>query len=186
MVNVLFENNIWDYTNRSFYNFNVTTNVIFRNDTFGVELATNYVFSNFTGYSPISAVLYDNCIIKPVLNSPTENDGESVDGSKMRFQNYNQTANYDFTAMPYGKIYRTGTGLADTTVRTAGGFAMRFEPTYSPNLMHWEQNIPTGNIQSKTMTVSLWVKINNSAYWAGTHTKPTLTIDYDNGTTKLS
>ena len=79
-----------------------------------------------------------------------------------------------------------GNGLADTTVRTAGGFAMRFEPTYSPNLMHWEQNIPTGNIQSKTMTVSLWVKINNSAYWAGTHTKPTLTIDYDNGTTITS
>ena len=182
LVNVLFENNIWDYTNRSFYNFSVTTNVVFRNDTFGVELATNYIFSNFASYSPISSVLYDNCIVKPVLNSPTENNGESVDGSKMRFQNYNQTANYDFTAMTYGTIYRTGTGLADTTVRTAGGFAMRFEPTYSPNLMHWEQNIPTGNIQSKTMTVSLWVKINNAAYWAGTHSMPTLTIDYDNGT----
>ena len=186
LVNVLFENNIWDYTNRSFYNFSVATNVIFRNDTFGVELAANYIFSNFQNYSPISAVLFDNCIVKPVLNSPTENNGESVDGSKMRFQNYNQTANYDFTAMTYGTIYRTGTGLADTTVRTAGGFAMRFEPTYSPNLMHWEQNIPTGNIQNKTMTVSLWVKINNSAYWAGTHTKPTLTIDYDNGTTITS
>ena len=36
------------------------------------------------------------------------------------------------------------------------------------------------------MTVSLWVKINNSAYWAGTHAKPTLTIDYDNGTTITS
>ena len=63
---------------------------------------------------------------------------------------------------------------------------MRFEPTYSPNLMHWEQNIPTGNIQNKTMTVSLWVKLNNSAYWAGTHSMPTLTIDYDNGTTITS
>jgi len=185
-ANILFENNIWDYTDRSFYNFNVVTNVIFRNDTFGVELATRYVFSNFQNYSPISAVLFDNCVIKPVLNSPTENNGESVDGSKMRFQDYNQTANYDFTAMTYGTITRTGTGLADTTVRTAGGFAMRFEPTYSPNLMHWEQNIPTGNIQNKTMTVSLWVKLNNSAYWAGTHTKPTLTIDYDNGTTITS
>lgn len=182
LVNVLFENNIWDYTNRTFYNFNVATNVIFRNDTFGVELSANYIFSNFASYSPISSVLYDNCIVKPVLNSPTENNGESVDGSKMRFQNYNQTANYDFTAMTYGSITRTGTSLADTTVRTAGGFAMRFEPTYSPNLMHWEQNIPTGNIQNKTMTVSLWVKLNNAAYWAGTHSMPTLTINYDNGT----
>jgi hypothetical protein len=48
--------------------------------------------------------------------------------------------------------------------------------------MHWEQNVPTGNIQNKTMTVSLWVKLNNSAYWAGTHSMPTLTINYDNGT----
>ena len=29
-------------------------------------------------------------------------------------------------------------------------------------------------------------KDKNSAYWAGTHTKPTLTIDYDNGTTITS
>ena len=36
------------------------------------------------------------------------------------------------------------------------------------------------------MTVSLWVKINNAAYYAGTHTKPTLTINYDNGTTITS
>lgn len=36
------------------------------------------------------------------------------------------------------------------------------------------------------MTVSLWVKLNNSAYYGGTHTKPTLTINYDNGTTVSS
>src|SRR5690606_38795617 len=69
-----------------------------------------------------------------------------------------------------------------------GGFAMRFEPTITTGLtpMHWDQNIPTGNIQNKTMTISVWVKINNAAYYAGTHTKPTLTIDYDNGTTLSS
>ena len=86
----------------------------------------------------------------------------------------------------YKPINRRYHDLDDTTVRTAGGSAMRFNPYSSTIPMHWEQNIPTGNIQNKTMTVSLWLKINNSAYWAGTHTKPTLTIDYDNGTTKLS
>ena len=33
------------------------------------------------------------------------------------------------------------------------------------------------------MFVSVWVKISNSAYWAGTHTNPTLTITYDQTTT---
>jgi hypothetical protein len=59
---------------------------------------------------------------------------------------------------------------------------MRFEPIYSPYLMHWEQTIPTGDIDTKTMTISVWVYINNAAYYAGTHTKPTLTVTYDNGT----
>ena len=57
--------------------------------------------------------------------------------------------------------------IASTAVEDRHGEKVLVEPTYSPNLMHWEQNIPTGNIQNKTMTVSLWVKINNSAYWAG-------------------
>ena len=108
-----------------------------------------------------------------------------VDGSRIGVTG-NNASNNAFSYMPYGNITKTGTSLADTTVRTAGGFAMRFEPANSNFKMHWEQNIPTGNIQNKTMTVSLWVKLNNAAYWAGTHTKPTLTIDYDNGTTITS
>ena len=39
------------------------------------------------------------------------------------------------------------------------------------------------DIQNKTMFVSVWVKISNSAYWAGTHTNPALTITYDQTTT---
>ncbi len=59
------------------------------------------------------------------------------------------------------------------------GSAMRFTPYGATNLMHWEQNIPTGDITSQTMTITCWVKINNAAYYAGTHTKPTLTVTYD-------
>ena len=33
------------------------------------------------------------------------------------------------------------------------------------------------------MTVAVWCKINNAAFYAGTHQKPRLSITYDNGTT---
>jgi hypothetical protein len=85
--------------------------------------------------------------------------------------------------MTYGEIQRTHSTLPDTTVRTAGGSAMRFTPTSSTDSMYWEQIIPTGNIQTKTMTITCWVYINNAAYYAGTHTKPTLTVTYDQTST---
>jgi hypothetical protein len=46
----------------------------------------------------------------------------------------------------------------------------------------WEQKVPTENIQNKTMSVGVWVNLANSAYWAGTHQMPRLTVNYDNGT----
>ena len=181
MVNVSWSGNQHERAPRMMWNFGAIINCPMRNETYGTEATVNYIYEAFASYSPYADYMIDNPAIGTIL-APTRNDTEGVDGSKIRFQNYDQVANVDFTHMPYGTIVRTGTGLADTTVRTAGGFAMRFEPIFSPNLMHWEQDIPTGNIQNKTMTVSLWVKINNAAYYAGTHTKPTLTVDYDNGT----
>ena len=185
MVNVIWSGNQHEQVLRSIWNFSTIINCPMINETYGIEAGSFEIYNAFVSYSPYANFVIDNPNIGTSI-TPTLNDKDGVDGSQIRFQNYDQTANSDFTHMPYGKIYRTGTGLADTTVRTAGGFAMRFEPTYSPNLMHWEQNVPTGNIQNKTMTVSVWVKINNAAYYAGTHTKPTLTIDYDNGTTMSS
>jgi len=185
MVNVIWSGNQHEQVLRSIWNFSTIINCPMINETYGIEAGSFEIYHAFVGYSPYANFVIDNPNIGTSI-TPTLNDTDGVDGSQIRFQNYDQTANSDFTHMPYGKIYRTGTGLADTTVRTAGGFAMRFEPTYSPNLMHWEQNVPTGNIQNKTMTVSLWVKLNNAAYYGGTHTKPTLTINYDNGTTVSS
>ncbi len=117
----------------------------------------------------------------------------SIPGTIVRYSNYNATPNDDRCYLTAGNFQRTGYGLGDTTVRTggttfgaasSGKFAMRFQPlanAYSENLK-WSQNVPTGNIQNKTMTVSVWVKINNAAYYSVTHVKPTLKIDYDNGT----
>ncbi len=32
------------------------------------------------------------------------------------------------------------------------------------------------------MMIGMWVKINNVAYWAGTHQMPRINVNYDNGT----
>ena len=156
-------------------------NCRFINEDFGpVEGGTFPIFTQHTTPTFVD-VLFDN----PKINVDVTTTSNLKDASgrfRVHFQNYNQVDKVDFTETPYGTIYRTGTGLSDTTVRTAGGYAMRFEPNFTPNSTHWEQNVPVGNIQNKTMTFSVWVKINNSAYWGGTHIKPTLTLNYDNGT----
>lgn len=84
----------------------------------------------------------------------------------------------------YGEILSCGDGLTDTTVHTAGTgkFAIRFESSSSTSRLEWSFKTPTGNIATKTMTVAVWCKINAAAYYSGTHQKPRLTIDYDNGT----
>lgn len=104
--------------------------------------------------------------------------------SYVRFQNYNSTANDHRSWLNYGKQVSTGDGLTDTTVHTSGTgkFALRFEPLSSATNLDWTFTIPTGNIATKTMTVTVWVKINSATFYAGTHQKPRLTVNYDNGT----
>lgn len=123
-------------------------------------------------FSPTGAVAVS------VTNLPN-----TINGTRFAVTDYNDTTNDDRNWLTYGYIVRTGTSLTDTTVHTAGGFGVRFQPTSSTSRLEWEQTIPTGNIQTKTMMVGVWCKINNAAYWAGTHQMPRLTIDYDNGTT---
>ena len=74
--------------------------------------------------------------------------------------------------------------MDDTTTDTQGysKFALRRQPTTSTNNFTWDFIVPTGNIQTYAMTASIRVKLNNSAYYGGTHTNPTLAVNYDNGT----
>lgn len=104
-------------------------------------------------------------------------------GSYLRIQNYNGTANDCRGVESYGYYVSTASGLADTTVHTAGGYGMRFESNSSIQQLTWTQTIPTGNIQNKTMMVGVWCKISNANYYSVTHQLPRLTINYDNGTT---
>jgi hypothetical protein len=83
-------------------------------------------------------------------------------------------------------IQKTGTGLTDTTAHTAGGYAMRIEPIQYLTLVPYSfrQNIPTGNIQNKQMSVMVWVKLNSANYYAGTNYQmPRLKITYDQTST---
>lgn len=125
------------------------------------------------------------------LNSPsgaltidTTDLPNTIDGTHFKITDYNDVVNDDKGYLTYGYFQRTGTGLTDTTVHTAGGFAMRFESTSGTDSLRWAQDVPTSNIQNKTMTINVWCKINNVAYYGGTdYQMPRLTINYDNGTT---
>lgn len=112
-------------------------------------------------------------------------------GSILKSADFNDTTNDDRGTLAYGSYQRCGTGLSDTTARTSGGYSLRLAPTTystSARLLAWpnhqsDRAIPTGNIQNMTMTVSVWVYINNTAYDAGVYTMPTLNVKYDNTTT---
>lgn len=125
---------------------------------------------------------FENCTwttVEPTVNLATT----SVNRSKVRVSNWNNTLETTVYNV-YGKTVRTGDGLTDTTVRTAGAnkFGIRFESTSSTTDLEWAYTVPTGNIEDKTMVVSAWCKIASATYYAGTHQNPRLTITYDNGT----
>lgn len=117
-------------------------------------------------------------------NIDTTNIASTAEGTELRLMSLNTTGN-DRIYTPYGTFQRTGDGLTDTTVHTTGSgkYGLRFEPLSSTNNLAWAFTIPTGDISTKTMTVAVWCKINSATYYAGTHEKPRLSINYDNGTT---
>lgn len=161
-------------------------------DSFTLDfLSTNDSFGTITA-NTIDVGFFANAYVDMGFNSPTGNivvDTTNYDtnivGSRVWMQTEDDTANKDKSVLPYGNIVRCGDGLADTTVHTSGTakFCLRFEPTVTPNSLIWKYDIPTGNIQNKEMNISIWVKLNAAAYYAGTHQKPKLTITYDQTST---
>jgi hypothetical protein len=156
------------------------TGCISKDDIFGDEVANtldvdigtgayiDFEFNSPTGLSTIQTTAMPN----------------TIPGSHLRISDNNDVANVDLGYLTYGNFVRCGDGLGDTTVRTTGvgKFSIRFQPIHATNALQWKQTVPTGNIQNKTMNVNVWVKINNAAYYAGTHTNPTLRVKYDNAT----
>lgn len=171
--------NTWDGCPTAMRLLNVVANLNMKN-----EIGLNSPGS--TSFIKIDSSAF---IINAKLESPdfvpTFNNADRllwIEGSRFAVVDEDEVANRDYSVQRGGTITRTGTGLPDTTVRTSGGFAMRFEPASATQVVTYEQTVPTGDIENQTMTITCWVYINNAAYYAGTHTKPTLTVDYDNGT----
>jgi len=159
-------------------------NTTFTNSGFGSDAASG-IYEIAYASSGYCQIIANNCTFSSEAIA-VGNISNAVLGSFFKAHTYGTTANNHISWWNYGKLQSTGTGLTDTTVHTAGGFALRFEPLSSATNHTWTFDIPTGNIQNETKTIAVWVKINSATYYAGTHTNPTLTVNYDNGTTTTS
>jgi len=153
---------------------------------------TNAVFGNVTANTKDIAikpgVYIDAEMVNPTGITTVDYAFQSIllTGSNLKYTSYNGTTNDDRGVLQYGYFQKTGTGLSDTTAHTAGGFAMRFQPTSSTSNLTWTFKVPTGNIQNRTMMVGVWVNVSSATYYAGTHQMPRLNVNYDNGTTVYS
>jgi len=188
LINVTVDNNTIDKVLAVFTGLAGMIGVTASGNSIGVNSACTYIFQIYYGYSVLAQIVLIDTTIGTITDIfwPGYTIVNGVDTTGVAFQNYDLTTSDDRYYMPYGDIQRTNASLPDTTVRTAGGSAMRFTPYGATNLIHWEQTIPTGDITAKTMTITCWVKINNAAYYAGSHTKPTLTVTYDQTSTVTS
>jgi hypothetical protein len=157
----------------------VTVGQIEKNSVFG-NVSANTLADIIINAGALADFEFSNCSTITTVN--TDDLANTINGSYIKYTTLNGTTNNDGGYLTYGKFQRTGTGLSDTTVHTAGGTALRFEPLSSTTNLSWSFVIPTGNIQNKTMMVGVWCKIASATYFAGTHQLPRLTIDYDNGT----
>jgi hypothetical protein len=151
-------------------------------ESYDETFVDNTVDFDFEDASFISAFITDP---KTTVSVNSAGLPATAAGTRVSIENEGGVAKKDMSHLQYGEAVRCGDGLTDTTVHTAGSgkFSMRFEPKSYPNSLVWEFYIPTGNIQNKEMSIGVWVKINNAAYYAGSNRKPRLTITYDKETT---
>ena len=146
---------------------------------FGDEYANDYDFCIYQGGYAIKYTFKDS--VSAITGDDTRNfvlDDKSV----IQFINYAEVSTNHKGIYKYGKTQSCNATLTDTTVHTPGGNSVRFEPTYTPYSMSVPFSLQIGNCLGKSMTVALWCKINNAAYYAGTKTMPRFTVTYDDVT----
>lgn len=95
-----------------------------------IDLA-NDVFTTMTW---INSQLESTVFINNYLNL--------VPGSELRFQKLQGTENNHIWYTAYGTARSSGSGLTDTTVRTAGSLGLAIRPEESSNGFEWEFQIP--------------------------------------------
>jgi len=158
----------------------VVIGTTFNNFSIGQEAANTYDYAVTDG--AYINILAKDCVGFNTKLSTFTDYTNTITGSYLAFSNKEDVANDDLVETTNGNLKRCGTGLTDTTVLGTNNYSLRFEQIGAEDL-EWEQNIPTGNIQNKTMAVTCKVKINSANYYAGTdYNLPRLTITYDDGT----
>lgn len=122
------------------------------NRSFGFDFSSSVDFSFFdclfgtkgyNGGADLNAVsdgyntgYFENCL----FGSPSTllNYLSSSDGSEFAFHRFNQTQNDHRWFTPYGSARTTGSGLADTNVRTAGSLGLRIAPEEASHGFVWD------------------------------------------------
>lgn len=129
-------------------------------------------YPDYTFVSPTGSLVYSDDTL-----------ADMTVGGRVRIQDWDDTSTDDRVLYSTGKTQRTNAALPDATVHTAGGSAIRFEPTAEGVRFNFVFDVPTGNILGKTMAVAVWCKLNHANYWAGaSYEMPRLTVRYDDAT----
>ena len=173
-----------------YYLMGVTKGIISTGDYFGNEVA-----NSTTDISFIQNCVNDFELATPMTNVNVETLFQKnwVDGLAFRITNKNNVTNDDSIYRKYGFYQRTGYGLSDTTVwngtsftsASAGQFGLRMQPNDGTNVLVYQDNsgaTTIGNCQGLPVTVTIRVKLNNAAYYAGTNILPRLRVTYDGST----
>ena len=180
-------NNTLDYQSRAINFTAVTQNVTFKNTSFNPTGTQGTFYDLFFGYggNGIVDVTFENTTNFQTFYTTSFTDYIAL-GSRVRFVNYNGTANDDRVYLIPGYLQRTGTGLTDTTTHTTGSYSLRFESKTGNYPVTWSMNnaggFTIGNCQNKSLTFIIWCKINSLNYFNGTNVAPKIDINYDNGT----
>lgn len=163
--------------------------------TFGLR-GTNTVDISYLSGTPIPTSYVS--IVSPRAGSLTLS-GTATHGNtgNLGLNNFLSFTNYP-SGVPFddriysgvGNYQRTGSGLPDATARTSG-YALRLEPFFGSVPQLWpigadSRVIPTGNLLGRPLTVSGWVMMGTTAFFAGTHINPFLSVRYDGTATGTS
>jgi len=109
----------------------------FDNCSFG-DVYTNQI--DFTTSSNVNDILFANCTFSSAtLISGYEN---MVEGSEVKYQNMDSDDNKHRWYRRVGSAWSSGTGLTDTTVRTAGSLSLVLKPEDNTDGMFWQFQVP--------------------------------------------
>jgi hypothetical protein len=183
-LNAKLSGNTFDncYAAYGFADLAVFINALSKNDNFGQEYPNTFgvftkqgIYGEFLIQNPIGNVTVETTLLP-----------ETTNGTKIGIVANDSVPRVDSKFLTEGYYVRCGDGLADTTTHTVGDgkYSLRMEAAQEP--LQFTQEVPTGDIQNKTMSVLVWCKINSSNYYSSEFSMPKLIVSYDDGTISSS